>query len=271
MARYQDYVKQDDELDNEIQDAAEQTEDRKNADNPTTFDLPDRFKDKSAEEIAQSYIELEKAYSRQGNDLGRMRETYDKFIENLQSDEATTNASDEATAPASIDDLYDDTEGTIARVANREVGSRVEKLEQELAQARLQTKIDALGEKFGDWQSTVQSDEFLNWVQESPYRLRMAQQADKFDMDAAEEILGLWNDRKGLTDLRQEAERDRRLSEASLESSSAEAPRSEKKYSRSEIMENRIRANHGDPQAQDWLRAHAEGIAIAYEEGNLTD
>jgi hypothetical protein len=272
MAKYEDYVKQDDELESEIQEASEQTQDRQSADNPTAFEMPDRFKEKTPEEIAATYLELEKAYSRQGNDLGRMRDTMDKYIETLQSD-ATINASSEATAtePVTIDDLYDDTEGAIQKAAARVYGDKIAELEAELAQTRLQTQVENLNERFGDIRKIAAQDDFQSWVMESPYRKRIAAAADGFDMDAAEELFGLWNERKGLTDLRAEAQRDSQLRDASLESSGAGVHQTEHRYSRTEIMDNRVRALHGDVEAQTWLKQNAEGIAIAYEEENLTD
>ena len=269
MARYEDYVKKDD-LEDEIVDAGKQSADRQSGE--SSFEMPERFRDKKPEEIAQSYIELEKAYSKQGNDLGNMRKTMDEYIQTALESSDQSNASDEATAkPADIDDLYDDAEGTIARVAEKAVGSRVEALEQELAQARLQNRVNALNERHGDIQAIAGTEEFREWIMGSPYRQRIAAQADQFDMDAAEELFGLWEERKGLTDLRAEAQRDEALRNATLESGAADVDIPDVTYSRSEIIDKRVRATHGDPEAKSWLQRNAEGIAIAYEEGTLTD
>lgn len=269
MAKYEDYAPKDD-LDEEIVDAGQATEDRREG--GESMELPERFRDKTPEEIAASYVELEKAYSQQGNKLGEMRNTMDEYIQNtLESGQTQTTSEEEVATDVTIDDLYDDTEAAIRTVAERAVGSRVQALEQELAQARLQTRIDSLGDKYGDWRGEVQKPEFLEWVKESPYRVRVAQAADQFDMDAAEELLGLYNERKGLTDLRAEAERDSQLRDATLESSSATVSTPEDSYSRSQIIDARVRAQHGDQKAVSWLKSNAEGIAIAYEEGNLTD
>lgn len=268
MAKYKDYVQKDEAgITEEIQDAERKTEDRREAAGES---LPDRFKDKTPEEIAASYVELEKAYSKQGNDLGKMRSTMDEYLTNLQS--VQPNASpEEVVEPVTIDDVYENPEEAISRAAHRAVGDKINELEQELAHARLQTRVESLNDKFGNWQETVQTPEFINWVQESPYRQRIASQADGFDMDAAEEILGLYGDRTGLQSLKAEAQRDAALKDAGLESGGAEVPVREKTYSRSDVMEKRIAANRGDASAKSWLTAHAEGIAIAYEEGTLTD
>jgi hypothetical protein len=266
MAKFQDYVKKD-EIEDEITEAGANAEDR----NSGESSLPERFQGKTPEEIAASYVELEKAYSQQGNKLGEMRQTMDQYISNLQSDTQTTSSEEADETPVTIDDLYEDTEGAITRAAEKAVGNRVEALEAELANARLQTRIEVLDNKYGDWRSEVQRPEFLEWVQESPYRVRVAQAADQFDMDAAEELLGMYGDRKATTDLQAEVKRDSQLRDASLESSSAEAPARETRYSRSDVMDKRIRAQHGDSSAQSWLKANAEGIALAYEEKTLTD
>jgi len=267
MAKYEDYASRD-TIDDEIEQAAQQTEDRKDVDNPG-FEMPDRFKDKTPEEIAKSYDELEKAYSRQGNDLGRMRNTMDEYIANLES--TTQQTSPEEVAPVTIDDLYDDTEGAIERAAGKVYGDKIAQLEAELEQTKLQTRVDALSDKFGDWETEVQTPEFVNWAADSPYRLRLVQQADRFDMDAAEEILGLWSERKGMNNQQQAAVTESQLRDASLESGSAEVTHVDKPMSRTEIIDHRIKANHGDSQSQAWLKQNQDAISAAYQEGNLTD
>ena len=126
MAKYEDYAaRAEDELQNEIDQAGAEAAARQSGDN-----LPDRFKGKSAEEIAQSYLELEQMASRQANDLGRMRQTVDEYVR-LQS---TVVEEDHSQAePVTVDDLYDNPEETIRKVASRATNDRIEQLEQQLA------------------------------------------------------------------------------------------------------------------------------------------
>ena len=70
MAKYEDYVKND-IIEDELEDAIESAHTRK--DEGAT--IPERFVGKPVEEVARSYTELEKLYSRQAQDLGAMRRT----------------------------------------------------------------------------------------------------------------------------------------------------------------------------------------------------
>lgn len=264
MAKFEDY-EQKGELDQEIADAADKSETREGE---SSFKMPERFTGKSAEEIAQSYTELESLNSRQAQDLGTMRRTVDEFLtlKSVQPDPDPVELE-----PITVDDLYDDPQGAIARGVEAATGDRISQLEQELVKARLQTRVSSMNDRFEGWQEEVRSPEFVTWVQESPYRLRIAQAADKWDMDAAEEIIEMYRDVKGVSSDRDQVQRDLALSDASLESSSAEVPLLEDTFSRAVLLTKRIAARHGDPEAEAYMKQNAEAIAIAYEEGNITD
>jgi len=268
MANYQDYVSKDNELEDEINEAADQSATREGE---SSFAMPDRFKGKTPEDIAKSYAELERLNSRQAQDLGTMRRTVDEFLD-LQSNKPNERPErKEAPAAVTVDDLYNDPDETISRKVEQVAGSRISKLEKELEQARLQTRVESLTEQYPDWQERVRTPEFVDWVKGSPYRLRMAQAADGWDLDAAEELLALHDDVRGATNAKDRAQRERQLANASLETGVAASQVHEVAFSRSELMETRVRAAQGDTEAQAYMRKNADAIAIAYEEGNITD
>ena len=270
MAKYQDYIQKEDELEDEIQQAgyAQQTREGQSDEG---FQMPDRFRNKSAEEIARSYAELERLNSRQAQDLGTMRRTVDEFLSLKSGDSNTQTPQPQAPAPVTVDDLYDNPDETISRKVEQVAGDRISRLEQELEQARLQTRVQALTEKYPEWQDTVKDPQFVEWVKASPYRLRVAQAADAWDLDAAEELLALHTEVKGVRNAQTQAQRDRQLANASLESGAASVPAAEQTFSRADLMDKRIRAAHGDTEAIKYMTANREAIAIAYEEGNITD
>lgn len=174
----------------------------------------------------------------------------------------------------SVDDLYEDADGNIRRVVREEALSEIEELKTELNNMRLQTRLGQLHEKFPDWQTKVTTSEFQTWVQESPYRVRMVQDADAGDLDAAEEVLGMYYD--NLTGTQEEdpsavRETAGRLQDAMLESSSPPQAEMVDTYSRSELLERRLAAKKGDLSAERWLRAHGPAISLAYEEGRIVD
>lgn len=275
MAKFEDYAKKfEDELESEIQEAAERKEDRENREPENSFEVPERFRNKSPEEIAKAYVELEKAYSRQGNDLGKMRQTFDEFIKLQSQASPQENASPQAEErkPVTIDDLYDNADDAVRRVVKEESGTRIEQLEQQLQEERVRLRLNDLNQKFPDWEDKVKSPEFGNWLAEKQYRQRLAVAADQYDLDAAEELLEMYYDTQVVReDKQEERQRQQTLQKAELESAGGEEVEFDQTFSRVDLLNKRIAAKQGDAEAARWLAANAEAIAIAYEEGRITD
>lgn len=262
MANYNDYVKTD-ELQEEIETAAVEADNREGS-------LPERFQGKSAEEIANSYLELEKMNSRQSQDLGAMRQTVDELVR--QSETANQESDTSAEESVTVDDLYDNPEAAIERVLDRKLKSQADAQPVDLSQdpAFMAGKAD-LDSKYEGWAELVQTPEFQNWVHEKPYRSNMAKAADGYDFSAANDLLAQYHDTHGDGGAAQRAARQKALSDAGLESGGAEYDEPAEKFSRTELMKLRVRAKRGDYEAADYLKANGDAIAIAYEEGRIVD
>lgn len=264
MAKYEDYVK--DDLENEIEDAAEQTAQREEAST-----IPERFKGKTAEEIAQSYIELEKLNSRQAQDLGALRKSVDQLL-TLESPKERAGAEATSKKPLSVDDIYEDPDKAIRKVVQEESAERIEALERELQQTRFQRGLQEFGKQFPNWKEDVKDPAMLNWIQAKPYRVRLAAAADRGDLGAAEELFGTYYDtQKKVVTEEKKKERKQKVQAAGLESSGASVPETVERYSRSALMEKRIAAKRGNDAAERWLAAHSESIRQAYAEGRVDD
>lgn len=268
--KYEDYArKQEDELETEIQEASEASESRQ-AEN--SIEIPERFKDKSIEDVIKSYTELEKAYSRQGNDLGEYRKLSEQLLalESAGGSKETETQSEDI----SIDALYDDPKGTIEKV----VSQRVSGLEQQIQQERFTARLKQMNSKYDGWQEEVRTPEFVNWVQEwanTPVRQRLVMQGDQGDLDAAEEVLLSYYEKKQLAQQARQSERkakrDADLAKGTLESGSPDSPESETTFSRKKLLDLRIRAKQGDRKATEFLKENQVDIARAYAEGRLVD
>ena len=268
--KYEDYArKQEDELETEIQEASEASESRQ-AEN--SVEIPERFKDKSIEDVIKSYTELEKAYSRQGNDLGEYRKLSEQLLalESAGGSKETETQSEDI----SIDALYDDPKGTIEKV----VSQRVSGLEQQIQQERFNERLKQMNSKYDGWQEEVRTPEFVNWVQEwanTPVRQRLVMQGDQGDLDAAEEVLLSYYEKKQLAQQARQSERkakrDADLAKGTLESGSPDSPESETTFSRKKLLDLRIRAKQGDRKATEFLKDNQLDIARAYAEGRLVD
>jgi len=266
MANYTDYAKND--IDDEIIDAAGNQQSR---DELGRF-IPERFKGKSAQDIAQSYEELEKMNSRQAQDLGDMRRTVDQMLE-LQLQKPVSPAPVDTAPLVTVDDLYDDADGQIRRLAREESSSRIEALEKKLAERDAQAGVDAITSQFPTWKDDAAAPEFMDWVREKKSRVMLVQAADALDFEAAEELLGSYYDQKAKAPVGSSAadNTQQQLRDATLESGSPAPTDLVDNYSRSALMEYRIKANQGSQAAARYLAAHADSIAQAYAEGRIVD
>jgi hypothetical protein len=264
MAKFEDYVK--DDIDNEIVEANAEAEER-----AKTEVIPDRFKGKSKAEIAASFVELQALQSKQANDLGNMRKTVDQLLD-LQSQKSPSPEQEETAPPVTVDDLYEDADGNIRRLAREESSDRIDALEARIQQGETDKNVALITAKYPDWQEDAQKPEFLDWVREKRSRVMLIQAADALDFEAAEELLGSYYEQTNKAEEENSnAETEQQLRDATLESGSPAPTELVDTYSRSELMELRINANQGDLKAQRYLAAHGDAIANAYADGRIID
>lgn len=255
-----------DSLDSEILDARENQQLRDDA-QEHGFEIPDKFKGKEITDIVKSYTELEKAYSRQGKSLGEMRQTFDEYI---RSQSANPAPKEEPRKPLTVDELYENPDEAIRRTVDSTTNPRLKQIEDELHKARIESRLEKFDTKHPGWKEEASTPEFQNWVQSSPYRMRLAAAADKYDLDAADDLFSAYADTRRTDDGSNER-RTEKLKKATLESSGPATPRRHKGYSRREVMDKKTRAAKGDWQAGEWLRENAHAIDAAYAEGRIVD
>lgn len=272
--KYEDYVKSEenvDEIQDEIKEASEATEIRRN--------IPDsvrqRFDGKSVDEILEIYANAERKISEQGETIGKLRKTSDQLIElQLHSNNkpAGEDTDDPVEEPLTVDDLYDDADGAITKRVEKATAKQRQEVNDALAELRASKVEAALTTAYPEWRTDVNSSEFNDWVNASSYRQRLMAAGHQYDFDAANDLLSMWNDHKNRSqELEQSRKRERQLDDATLESSSPEGFEPEESYSRSEIMENKIAAKQGNRKAEAWVRKHSAAINLAYAEGRITD
>lgn len=271
MAKFADYVKKPDQVEQELQTVQSQ---------PKNYNIPDsvktRFAGKTPEEIMESYAEAQAHISRQGVELGELRKTAQSLIE-LQSQ--TKPQKDPTPAKpekgVTVDDLYENPEGAITTVVQRstkETSERVEALEKELAKRQAGDVERTLEKMYPGWKAEASKPEFLDWVKSSPIRLHLAQRADSYDLDSANDLLERWYERKGVVRQAQDvANREQQFRNASLESSGPIDVEQVPTFSRHDLTEKRIASKNGNRQAERWLQTNGPAIQAAYAEGRITD
>jgi hypothetical protein len=221
-------------------------------------DVPDKYKGKSAKEIARMHQEAERALGRQGSEVGELRRIVDQFIQsqNVQKQQQSAPKADEE-----IDFFVDPQQAINQAIAKHPKVQQAEQVALELKKAEA---FANLKNRHPDFKDIVVSTDFAEWVGKSKVRQELFVRADKgFDLDAADELLSTYKERKQIISQTQAVEQIQRkqavkdASTGNVKGSSESS--SKKKYRRQDIIELMIK----DP---DRYAALQPEIMAAYAE-----
>lgn len=236
-------------------DENQETEQPQEVEETPEVELPDKYKGKKIEEVVQMHQEIEKLVGRQSNEMGELRKIVDDFIK-AKNEEVKQKPKEER-----IVDFFEDPETHVdARIKNNPELKEVKDLLIKQQQNEVMSKIEA---KFPDYVETIRDGNFINWVKDSVVRTELLQRADKFDFNAADELLSTWNERReSISKAKEVNEKDRKqqLKAASTGGKGSGEPMSRKIYRRSDIVNlmmtdpDRYYAN-----VEEFDRAYAEG------------
>ena len=164
--------------------------------NPIVADeaaIPEKYKNKSLDEIVKMHQEAEKLIGRQAQEVGEVRKLADELIKQ----QLNTNKQD--TQPRAEDneiDYFADPDKAVNHaVENNPVVKQLK--EQAEMQARQQAAAQ-LQSKFPNFQEIVASDDFANWIKTSKVRLDLFAKANNYDFDSAEELLETYTQLRGV-------------------------------------------------------------------------
>lgn len=226
--------------------------------------LPEKFKGKTAEEIAESYLHVEKELGRKNNEVGELRKLADDFIrQQLSVDNSpTSNAVKEKNVD--VDTLLDDPTKAINDVVDD--NPRLKALEDELRKARIAENKKAFESKHADWQDLLATEDFQKWVTQSTVRQKMLIEADRnYDYDVADELFSLYKQVRGVavTEAKEKAETKRK---AGLKKAGGERSNSGATTKKVFLRKDLIRMKIEDPQRYE---AMEPDILKAYQEGRV--
>lgn len=227
-----------------------------------TFAMPSKFAGKSAEEIVQSYVELEKELGRKGNEIGELRKLTDSFIQR----ELGTKSTDPKTEELESSFDFDNPEYSVDRRV--EENPKLKSLEQRLLEAERKTAIKEFETKHPDYREVTSSPEFQEWVGKSKYRTSMYVQANNnFDLEAGDDLLTMWKDthKSAVSDEEKAASAQRRaqaLGKAATAKTTSGETGGKKILRRADLLKLQIE----DPVRYKQL---APEIRLAYAEGRV--
>lgn len=230
---------------------------------PEEDDIPDKYKGKDVREIVRMHQEAEKLLGRQSQEVGELRQTFDKYIKaQLEKEEQAHTSTPETTED--IDFFEDPQKAVDYAIANHPKIKEAETASQRL---RMQEVLARLKAEHPDFTDILKSEDFTKWVAKSKFRTDLLNRLDKlYDFDAAEELLTSWKERQSvLTETVQNETKSRKQQVKTASTGdtrgSAEAP-SRKVYRRADIM----KLMQTDPERYIQL---APEIRQAYAEGRV--
>lgn len=222
-------------------------------------ELPDRYRNKSLEDIVKMHQEAEKVIGRQAQEVGEVRKLADELIkQNLSSKQQPI-----AEAEPEVD-FYEDPQKAVRKT----IESHPDIVEARRAAAELralQTQ-QKLAQAHPDFDQVVRDEGFVNWVKSSPIRLDLFKRADaEFDFDSANELLSTYKELRGIQTKQatQQASTDRQKTMKSVQVDAGGTGESSKRvYRRADL----IRLKMNDPARYDAL---SDEIMLAYQEGRV--
>ena len=240
------------EQDESVQDESKQEEQKE------SFELPDKYKDKPVEELVRMHQEAEKLLGRQGAEVGELRKAVDDLLKTKLDEFKGGNEVEDQEEDF---DFYENPKEAVNRTLEK--SETIQEMKQMLAQQQQAEVLKMIENKYPDYRDTIQNENFVEWIKASKVRTELLQRADKYDLDAAFELLGNWKELKGTVEKVKEVnEKDRKLQRkaASTGGGGSSEPVSRKIYRRTDLV-NLMRTNPRKYMAnvEEYDRAYAEG------------
>jgi predicted RNA-binding Zn ribbon-like protein len=224
---------------------------------PPEDDLPEKYRNKSAKEIAAMHQEAEKLLGRHSQEVGELRKVVDTYIQSQLVSKSE---------PEEEIDFFEDPQKAVSKAIEKH--PLVQEARQNAQQYKHQTALSTLQQKHPDMVQVLSNPKFSEWVAASPVRRELYERADKnFDFDSADELISNFKEKVAIaqqTVNTEVANRQQQVKAASTGSATGtSAPQGSKRiYRRADI----IKLIKTDP---DRYEALSDEISRAYMEGRV--
>ena len=235
--------------------------------NTPEFEVPDKFAGKSLEDVIGSYENLEKELGRKAQEVGELRKLSDSFLQaQIKTNTNQQNPQAEAPKPTEPEmDFFEDPNLAVNKAIENH--PKFKEFQQYQAQ-QVQTAAKAqLEQTHPDFTDVVQDAKFQEWVKESPIRQQLFDAADKYNFDAANELLSTWKDRSMINktaevEAKAEADRQAALKAGATETRATAGSTGGQSFKRADL----IRLKMTDPAKYESMQ---DEIYAAYAEGRV--
>ena len=254
----------------EVQDITTPVPDSTTVDNTEAVDvkepveeLPEKYRGKTAIEIARMHQEAEKLIGRQANEVHEVRSLADQLLKQQLDSKAKE-------AKPIEESLEDDFFADPASAVNRQVEKHPAVLE--ARQAALEMKrmktAQQLSSKHPDFATIAQDAGFQDWVKSSAIRLNLFAKADaEFDFESADELLSTYKELRQIkqqNQVQQSADVESKSQEQAMRAATVDVggagETSRKVYRRADLIKLRMTDPDRYMQLSDEImQAYAEG------------
>lgn len=222
-------------------------------------DLPDKYKNKSVEDLVRMHQEAEKLLGKQSSEVGELRQVVDSYIQTQLKQQQNAPQQEETVDDV---DFFTDPETAVQRAIDNH--PKIREAEQVSAQYRKTTALNQLQANHPDMTEIIKDPKFAEWIKASKIRTRLFSEADQnYDYDAADELFSLWKERKAVVNKTADLEKQERkqtVRSASTGGARGSAEKGPRKIYRRQDIINLMR---NDP---DRYLALSDEITRAYAE-----
>ena len=243
----------------EIQQIADEVEQPQEKQEPA---VPEKYQNKSLEEVVQMHQEAEKLLGRQSSEVGELRKVVDDYISSQPQQSAPQQNTVE---PEDELDYFTDPQAAVNRAIENH--PKIKEAQEYSTQYKKQASLATLQSKHPDMQNILQDGKFVDWIKASKIRTQLFAEADQnFNAEAADELFSLWKERKTVAEQTASVEKQARkqqIKAANTGNAQGSGEQSRRKiYRRADI----IKLMKTDPER---YQALSEEILTAYAEGRV--
>jgi len=237
-----------------------------NTPEPVVEELPEKYRGKSAIEIAKMHQEAEKLIGRQANEVHEVRSLADQLLK--QQLESNKKVQQQPIEESLEEDFFADPKQAVNRQVEKHPAV-IEARQAALEMKKMKT-AQQLAAKHPDFGTIAQDAGFQDWVKSSAIRLQLFAKADaEYDFESADELLSTYKEIKQIKQAQQTASAakvETKAQEQAMKAATVDVggagESSRKVYRRADLIKLRMT----DPDRYEQM---ADEIMAAYAEGRV--
>jgi len=176
---------------------AETTTEETADDEPAPVKIPVKLQGKSTDDLIAMYTNLESVKGRMANEVGQLRAVIDELLSARAVDttpKGKTKKAVDTDEPVTSDKLLSDPDNVISDKARKAVKKDLDDTSDRVSKLEYAKEKDSFERDFPAYAETMTDEDFLGFIQKSPYRTALAKAAYEGSFPAARELFGLYGE-----------------------------------------------------------------------------